>query len=119
MIGKQETSAPKEAVRSVCDGELQAGHMLRKVFNSILENDICDLTMRQMAIYINVSTQDSMTMTELANILNISMSSISRSVDALENKGVVRRDRKGKYVHVYATPRGRAVIGRAIAAIAH
>lgn len=109
--------ATANAVRSSCASEERAEEILRKAFEGILENDIGDLTMRQMAIFVNVSTTDGMTMSDLAKILDISMSSISRSVDALSNKGIVQRKRKGKYVHLHMTPRGKAVIGRAVASI--
>ena len=106
-------------VRTACDSEYRAGEILRLAFEGLLENDICDLTMRQMAIYMNVSTKDGMTISDLAKNLNISMSSISRSVDALASKNVVRRQREGKYVKIFMTPRGKAVIGRAISSINH
>lgn len=120
-MGRADSSETARAatnpVRTTCDSEWRASEILRKAFEGILENDICDLTMRQMAIYMNVSTKDGMTMSDLAKILDISMSSISRSVDALASKGVVRRQREGKYVRIFMTPRGKAVIGRAISSI--
>lgn len=106
-----------KAARTTCDREARAGQVLKDAFAGILENDIGDLTMRQMAIFMNVSEANGLTMSDIAKILNISMSSISRSVDALENKKVIKRKRDGKYVRLYLRPRGEAMIGRALSSI--
>ena len=106
-----------KAARTTCDREARAGQVLKDAFAGILENDIGDLTMRQMAIFMNVSESNGLTMSDIAKLLNISMSSISRSVDALENKKVIRRKRDGKYVRLYLRPRGEAMIGRALSSI--
>ena len=109
--------ADAKAARTTCEREALAGQVLKDAFAGILENDIGDLTMRQMAIFMNVSESNGLTMTDIAKMLNISMSSISRSVDALENKKVLKRKRDGKYVRLYLRPRGEAMIGRALASI--
>lgn len=105
------------AARSACDREEFAEEVLRRAFEGIVENDLSDLTMRQMAILMSVAAHTNLNMSDLALGLDISMSSVSRSVDALSSKGVVRRQRNGKFVNLHITPRGKAVIGRAIGSI--
>tara|TARA_B100000378_G_scaffold77821_1_gene60679 strand:+ start:486 stop:860 length:375 start_codon:yes stop_codon:yes gene_type:complete len=109
--------AEAKAARTTCDREAHAGKVLKDAFTGILENDIGDLTMRQMAIFMHVSEANGLSMSDIAKLLNISMSSISRSVDALENKKVIRRKRDGKYVRLFLRPRGEAMIGRALSSI--
>ena len=117
-VAKADTMDPAaKAARTTCGREALAGQVLKDAFCGILENDIGDLTMRQMAIFMNVSESNGLTMSQIAKLLNISMSSISRSVDALENRKVIKRKRDGKYVRLYLCPRGEAMIGRALSSI--
>ena len=116
-LNTAEESLATQPARTVCDREVLAGRILKDAFGGILENTIGDLTMRQMAIFMNVSETNGMTMSDISKVLNISMSSISRSVDALENKKVIRRQRDGKYVRLFLRPRGEAMMGRALSSI--
>lgn len=87
-----------------------------------VENIICgyikeegdDLSVRQLAVLIRVA-QIPMVMTPLAADLGLSLSAVSRCVDALEKIKLARRQRKGKFVTVYATPLGQAKVGRLMA----
>jgi DNA-binding MarR family transcriptional regulator len=113
----EEPKAAENAIRSSCESENRANELLCMAFEGIIENEMSDLTMRQMAIFMNVSRQDGMVISELAKRLNVPLSSISRSVDVLTTKGVVKRDRQGRNVHIYMTHRGWALVGRTISSI--
>lgn len=104
-------------INEVEHSEDHAGRLLTLVFEGIISNGMGDLTMRQMAIFLSVSNKDGLTLTEISKRFNISISSVSRSVDVLTTKGVLRRNRDGRFVQLFMTPKGKAVIGRAISSI--
>ncbi len=96
--------------------EHHASELLRLVFLGILDNDFGDLTMRQMAILLLVSVKR-LPIGEIATLLSIPAASVSKSCDMLQRKKVVMRQREGKSVFVRITPRGKAVVGRAVSTI--
>lgn len=106
-----------DSIRSCSGTEQKAGELISIVFEGILGNPICEFNMRQMAIFLRVSRKSGCYVTDISNALNLPMSSISRSVDVLEARGVVRRKRIGKYVQVHMTPKGKALVGQAISTI--
>lgn len=105
------------AIRSHCDKEDQATYLIQMVFERIIDGDLSDLTMRQMAIFMNVAESESVSMTDIMSELSLPKSNVSRSVDVLEAKGIVKRKREGKFVKIAMTPQGRAAIGRVISSL--
>jgi DNA-binding MarR family transcriptional regulator len=87
-----------------------------------VENIICgyikeegdDLSVRQLAVLIRVA-QTPMVMTPLATDLGLSLSAVSRCVDALEKIKLAKRQKSGKFVTVYATALGQAKVGQLMA----
>lgn len=70
-----------------------------------------DLSIRQIAVLVRIA-QRPMEITPLALELGLSLSTVSRSIDALEKLKLARRTRKGRYVTAHATPLGEAKVGR-------
>lgn len=73
-----------------------------------------DLSVRQLAVLVQIAQQP-MEITPLANSLGLSLSTVSRSIDALEKLKLARRARNGKFVTAIATPLGHAKVGRLMA----
>lgn len=73
-----------------------------------------DLSMRHIGILVQISQQP-MDITPLATALGLSLSTVSRSIDALEKLKLARRERNGRNVTVHVTPLGAAKVGRIMA----
>jgi len=73
-----------------------------------------DLSVRQLAVLVQIAQQP-LEITPLANALGLSLSTVSRSIDALEKLKLARRERNGKFVKALATPLGHAKVGRLMA----
>ena len=95
--------------RDLCEDAL-----IRTVDNIIcgyIRQEGDDLSVRQLAVLIQIAQQP-MEITPLANSLGLSLSTVSRSIDALEKLKLARRERNGRFVTAIATPFGHAKVGR-------
>lgn len=88
--------------------------VLDKVICGYIREEGDDLSMRQMAVLLQIA-QAPMEITPLANQLRLSLSSVSRSIDALVKLRLVKRVRKGRNVTASTTPLGEAKVGRLVA----
>lgn len=85
-----------------------------KVICGYIRQEGDDLSVRQLAVLVQIAQQP-LEITPLANSLRLSLSTVSRSIDALEKLGLARRMRNGKFVTALATPLGQAKVGRLMA----
>jgi DNA-binding MarR family transcriptional regulator len=85
-----------------------------KVICGYIRQEGDDLSVRQLAVLVQIAQQP-MEITPLANSLRLSLSTVSRSIDALEKLKLARRARNGKFVTALATPLGHAKVGRLMA----
>lgn len=98
-----------------CDHDEDA--LIRTIDNIIcgyIRQEGDDLSVRQLAVLVQIA-QQRMEITPLANALGLSLSTVSRSIDALEKLKLARRERNGKFVTAIATPLGHAKVGRLMA----
>lgn len=87
--------------------------ILDKVICGYIRDEGDDLSMRQMAVLIQIA-QTPMEVTPLAKQLQLSLSSVSRSIDALVKLKLAKRVRNGRNVTASTTPLGSAKVGRLI-----
>lgn len=100
--------------------EDKAAGLVTRMFHGLVGSQCGDLTMRQMAILLESSTQP-IGISDLADKLGIPKSSVSRSCDYLEKNELVRRQRlngdDSRRVTIEPTPQGIALIGKAICCV--
>ena len=103
------------------ESERQAAMLVTKMFNGLVNTQCGELTMRQMAILLESSHQP-FGVSEIAEKLRISKSSVSRSCDFLEKNKLIRRSRQSsddsRRVSIEPTPQGLALIGKALNCVA-
>lgn len=108
---------PPEELDSVFVGRLLLGRAwsaLQDAYDSAVEP--LGLTGRQGAVLMNCVRGEASTPAELATFNALDISSMSRMLDRLEKKGLVRRSRMGRdrrQVTVIVTPKGRALLRKA------
>lgn len=108
-----------ERVEPICQRGTDAheDNLIRTVDNVIcgyIRQEGDDLSVRQLAVLVQIA-QEPLEITPLAAALGLSLSTVSRSIDALEKLKLARRERRGKYVKALATPLGHAKVGRLMA----
>ena len=103
------------------ESEEKAAALVTKMFHGLVSTQCGELTMRQMAILLE-SSVNPIGVSEIADKLGISKSSVSRSCDYLEKNDLARRMRQApedsRRVTIAPTPRGLALIGKAINCVA-
>lgn len=101
--------------------EDKAAGLITRMFQGLVSTQCGDLTMRQMAILLEASVQP-IGVSDLGEKLGIPKSSVSRSCDYLEKNDLIRRQRlipeDSRRVMIEPTPRGLALIGKAICCVA-
>lgn len=87
---------------------------IHKVICGYIREEGDDLSMRQIAVLVQIA-QGPLGITSIAEALLLSLSTVSRSIDALERLKLAKRQRSGRHVTAMATPLGSAKIGRLMA----
>jgi DNA-binding MarR family transcriptional regulator len=120
-IGMENSSALSEPesvratqVRSVLQN-------LRRVFRSIQAHSRwvekqCGVSSAQLWAIWELSTQPGLRVSDLSIIMSIHQSTASNMLDKLEDKGLVRRERRGpdqRVVHLYLTDEGTRLLANA------
>ena len=113
QINVAREMAIADQARSSSTDEHLAGELLQKAIIGIIRNGHGDLTMRQMAILL-LTREKKINITDLAKLLGISLSSVSRSANTLERKKFIRRKRVDRNVFINTTPKGEAIIGKSV-----
>lgn len=88
--------------------------MIQDVICGYVRSEGDDLTMRQIAVLVQLA-RSPLDVTPLAQSLGLSLSTVSRSVDALAKLKYAKRKRMGRKVTVSLTPTGFAKVGRLMA----
>jgi len=88
--------------------------MIQDVICGYVRSEGDDLSMRQIAVLVQLA-RGPLEITPLANALELSLSTVSRSVDALAKLRYAQRRRCGRHVAVSLTPSGQAKVGRLMA----
>ncbi|KXG78391.1 putative HTH-type transcriptional regulator YusO [Fervidicola ferrireducens] len=103
--------------------ENRGGHYLRELLEMLkkdlfvlekTEASCCGMTLSQCHVILAIGKAGEVSLNELAGLLNLDSSTISRSVDNLFNKGLVSRkvdERDRRYVRISLTEMGKEVYG--------
>lgn len=110
---------PKEAESAILASVISEAHaqeVLRSAFIGIIDHGFDELTVRQLGILFLVRDEKH-AISDIAEKLSISISSASRSCTTLCTKKLTRSEPDGHKRMVSLTPKGEAMIGRAMTTI--
>lgn len=98
------------------DEEIQSLSTIQALICGYVIHEGDDMTFRQISVLLRLA-DERRNITALAKGLNLSNSTTSRIVDALEKQRYAVREREGKTVWVSLTQKGLAKVGRLMAAL--
>lgn len=108
------TAAGVASSRGHASNEELSIQTIDKVICGYIREEGDDLSMRQIAVLVQIA-QEPLGVGEIATALLLSLSTVSRSIDALERMKLAKRQRSGRNVIAMATPLGSAKVGRLMA----